>query len=546
MSTSFAVKSVYQGDFRRFKLPRPSFELLRQSLAVAYPELSADFTVKYTDDEGDLCLISSDMELAEAAHVASASSLKVHVFAPKSSSKEVLIQDEKEEPLSVSFREAEEPVSAPVTEEPVPVKEEPVEAPVKEEEQVAVKEPFPSLVKEAPKEEKIREEQKIPAESDPPKLEEIIDLALQALKDSKVQAALPQAIEAALGVLRQGKASFELIVETVLTSVAGLKENPSIQKLLAFLPRIAPIANQWLEKAKALLPMFSMIAQQYVGLLPHLLAHVDFDDLKKRVLKKIEKCSRSGLCDIELNFPDAPPFDVELHADIPVACASEDKSEPVHGNVKCDGCGVHPIVGVRYKCTVCRDFDLCATCESKDLHPVSHALLKIKEAPRSDIHHGITCDGCQVSPIEGVRYKCTVCNDYDLCSTCEAKNQHPPNHPFLKLKVSAPLPAQGGHRSHPFRFGRGRCPWKRRQCQQQETQSGKPEEKQPEKPEEKQPETYEKQPEESEKQAEQQRPVAYFVRDIDLSDSDVVPGGTLTKSGSSRILPPRLGRKEAN
>jgi hypothetical protein len=38
-----------------------------------------------------------------------------------------------------------------------------------------------------------------------------------------------------------------------------------------------------------------------------------------------------------------------------VACLER----PVHSTVICDGCGVHPIVGVRYKCSVRPDFDLC-------------------------------------------------------------------------------------------------------------------------------------------------------------------------------------------
>ena len=37
-----------------------------------------------------------------------------------------------------------------------------------------------------------------------------------------------------------------------------------------------------------------------------------------------------------------------------------------------------PIVGVRYKCTVCPNFDLCETCESQGLHPHPHPLLKVK------------------------------------------------------------------------------------------------------------------------------------------------------------------------
>lgn len=40
-------------------------------------------------------------------------------------------------------------------------------------------------------------------------------------------------------------------------------------------------------------------------------------------------------------------------------------SKLVHKNVKCDGCGAFPIEGIRYKCAVCRDFDYCEKCEQQ-------------------------------------------------------------------------------------------------------------------------------------------------------------------------------------
>lgn len=49
----------------------------------------------------------------------------------------------------------------------------------------------------------------------------------------------------------------------------------------------------------------------------------------------------------------------------------------VHRSVTCDGCGVHPIVGVRYKCTVRDDFDLCEQCEKSSVQPF--AMIKIYE-----------------------------------------------------------------------------------------------------------------------------------------------------------------------
>lgn len=39
------------------------------------------------------------------------------------------------------------------------------------------------------------------------------------------------------------------------------------------------------------------------------------------------------------------------------------------------------------------------------------------------IHGGVGCDGCQ-GPVIGLRFKCTVCPDYDLCGSCESKGLH--------------------------------------------------------------------------------------------------------------------------
>jgi len=50
------------------------------------------------------------------------------------------------------------------------------------------------------------------------------------------------------------------------------------------------------------------------------------------------------------------------------------------------------------------------------------------------IHSGVTCDGCKVSPIVGNRYKCTICSNFDYCETCEEKNSELHKHPFLKIR----------------------------------------------------------------------------------------------------------------
>jgi len=50
----------------------------------------------------------------------------------------------------------------------------------------------------------------------------------------------------------------------------------------------------------------------------------------------------------------------------------------------------------------------------------------------SQIHHGVTCDVCEKTPIEGNRYKCVVCDDFDLCGSCEAAGRHP-GHNMMRI-----------------------------------------------------------------------------------------------------------------
>uniref|UniRef100_A0A1B0B0K9 ZZ-type domain-containing protein n=1 Tax=Glossina palpalis gambiensis TaxID=67801 RepID=A0A1B0B0K9_9MUSC len=40
------------------------------------------------------------------------------------------------------------------------------------------------------------------------------------------------------------------------------------------------------------------------------------------------------------------------------------------------------------------------------------------------IHHRVECDNCLMSPIMGFRYKCIECENYDLCQHCEVKHVH--------------------------------------------------------------------------------------------------------------------------
>jgi len=88
---------------------------------------------------------------------------------------------------------------------------------------------------------------------------------------------------------------------------------------------------------------------------------------------------------VELDVEIDPRFDA-----IPTFCAyvqqscknqsSQTRQETVvHSNITCDGCEMHPLCGVRYKCCVCPDFDFCERCEASQngtKHPVWHPMIK--------------------------------------------------------------------------------------------------------------------------------------------------------------------------
>merc|ERR1719309_1510810 len=48
-----------------------------------------------------------------------------------------------------------------------------------------------------------------------------------------------------------------------------------------------------------------------------------------------------------------------------------------------------------------------------------------------EVHPGVTCDGCD-GQVRGHRYKCMICPDYDLCARCEVKGIHP-GHNMMRL-----------------------------------------------------------------------------------------------------------------
>jgi len=85
--------------------------------------------------------------------------------------------------------------------------------------------------------------------------------------------------------------------------------------------------------------------------------------------------------------------------------------------------------------------------QNKNLVPINDENLAV--------HNCVRCDGCGMKPIKGIRYKCTECHNFDYCEACEELNANSHKHAFLKIRTEDSKFAKnfgfGGHCGRRFR-----------------------------------------------------------------------------------------------
>ena len=59
-------------------------------------------------------------------------------------------------------------------------------------------------------------------------------------------------------------------------------------------------------------------------------------------------------------------------------------SKIIHKGIKCNKCGKNNLEGIRYKCAQCPDFNLCETCENNYNHNIKHIMVKMRYPAKNE------------------------------------------------------------------------------------------------------------------------------------------------------------------
>jgi hypothetical protein len=438
-SQQISIKASLNGTIRRFQLTLEEPEMFFRLQVLITQTFGGNYALKFLDDEEELCTVGSDAELIEAITVTRScqrSNLKLFLSA---------IQNNQVR----NIQNAAEPVA-----------------------QAAA----------SPDSEEKKSKQ------------HWMTLMISFLQDANITCALPQVLE--LFVSQLSSCSDEKNAAQLLDNILIVYPQLAQHPLISGLSQVECSQRQCLvqkivslsvnaEIVRQFLPQLTAASPQLVASLPSILEQAR-DSLERGaadtctvfapLLHRIMPLVGPLMFSIKSNMAFGP-FGSCASASESSAAQAEVNDPDAHIGINCDHCQQKPITGVRFKCQVCPDYDLCAACETKNVHPLDHPLIKMRQPTRKDIHRDVQCDGCQATPIVGARFKCTVCPNFDLCAACEAKGEHPTDHALLKLRVSMEEKCgrgrRYGHGGHGRRgvfggmfggHGRGRGRGRGRQC----------------------------------------------------------------------------------
>ena len=97
---------------------------------------------------------------------------------------------------------------------------------------------------------------------------------------------------------------------------------------------------------------------------------------EEKIKKSLRLMVRSKLKNLEKNIISELCNDIKNSQLIP---NQNINGRIVHKGVKCNQCGKNNIIGIRYKCSTCPNYNLCEDCEEDSTHDEDHIFVKIRE-----------------------------------------------------------------------------------------------------------------------------------------------------------------------
>mmetsp|Transcript_2991 Transcript_2991/g.5813 ORF Transcript_2991/g.5813 Transcript_2991/m.5813 type:complete len:466 (-) Transcript_2991:857-2254(-) len=314
------VKVVYGGDIRRaFLLVDEETNLYSELEALIGKLFGAAATeetkIRYKDEDGDMILVCSTEELADAFSQAKAEGKTLKLFVEKA----------KPEPKKTSEEKSATATAPPAT---APPKEQPAGQPSKEQPKSS---PFDDWQEAKDQRRQARHEKKkhghywrdqARAKREEARCEFMEEIKA-FLSDAKVVAAVQVSLPTVAGMLLKGQ-HINAILDTILNSQPALKNHPLVERLLPLIR----FATGFIP-SDTIGPILLDVVLDLQGLIKDGKIEIPIQRLIKRIIGSIKRAARRAT-------PD------------------------VHFGVTCDKCeGESPIVGTRWK-KINENYDLCS------------------------------------------------------------------------------------------------------------------------------------------------------------------------------------------
>jgi hypothetical protein len=227
-----------------------------------------------------------------------------------------------------------------------------------------------------------------------PTRQELLEGFSKFVAEPKIASAIEAAIPGIIKAITEGQ-SFDALLQELVEQSHDIKSHPFVVKNLPFLPRIAAQLPAHMGSAKKML----------------------FDFIKN----------------LPLMILGPQVMDAQRKPKINRQVAT------VHHNIICDGCNMSPIIGIRYKCTTCPDFDLCQACEAKGLHPKSHSFIKAKK-PFMKPSRNYRCHGNSVNGNRGNGFRKMMDNVFGNWRNDKSEQKTKPQKPKATFVEDVTIP----------------------------------------------------------------------------------------------------------